>query len=64
MKTVFFNDGTAYIVGGADSKGTPVRSMLKCKDGELTNLTPLPKAKNPTNGLIVYDKYIYVIGGL
>ncbi|CAD8076402.1 unnamed protein product [Paramecium sonneborni] len=64
LKTVFLNDGTAYIVGGADSKGNPVRSMLKCKDGDLTNLSPLPKAKNPSNGLIVYDKYIYVIGGL
>ncbi|CAD8144992.1 unnamed protein product [Paramecium pentaurelia] len=64
LKTIFLNDGTTYIVGGADSKGNPVRSMLKCKDGELTNLAPLPKAKNPTNGLIIYDKFIYVIGGL
>ncbi|CAD8064246.1 unnamed protein product [Paramecium sonneborni] len=64
LKTVFLNDGTAYIVGGSDSKGNPVRSMLKCKDGDLTNLAPLPKAKNPSNGLIVYDEYIYVIGGL
>lgn len=38
--------------------------MLKCKDGDLSNLASLPKSKNPTNGLILYDKFIFVIGGL
>lgn len=52
------------MVGGADSKGLPSKALLLLKDGELTNLAPMPKGKNPTNGLILDGEKIYVIGGL
>lgn len=58
------HDGTLLLVGGADEKCNPSRSLLQCKDGELINLAPLPRAKNPINGLVLYENFVYVIGGM
>jgi hypothetical protein len=30
----------------------------------LINLAPLPRAKNPINGLVLYENFVYVIGGM
>ena len=54
------------LVGGADQNGMPVKTnfIFSSKSRQLTPKEPLPKPKNPGNGLVSHDDHIYVIGGM
>lgn len=64
IKSIMQDNGDLWIVGGADARGVPLKSVLKFKDGELNTITSIPRARNPANGLAMDGNNLYLIGGI